>query len=118
MTIKIKKPKIGQIYKVDFPDTNGFCLKGIHPCVVIKRYGQTVQVLPICTNRGNLHHGEIPVKKGSFSLNRDSKIKIGQWTSVSIERFKDKIGKIDKYTIRLIKDYIKKDILDFLDKAA
>lgn len=110
--------KTGQIYKVDFPDNNGFCLKGTHPCVVIKRFGSTVQVVPISSNRNNLHHGEIPIKCGCFNLNKASKIKLCQWTSVSIDRFKEKIGIIDKETIRLITNFIKKDIIDFMNKAA
>lgn len=115
---KIINPKLGEIWMVDLPQNNGFCLHGLHMCIVVKKFGSTVQVIPISRNRNNIHYGEIPIDKGKCRLSENSKIKMCQYTTVTIEKFKYVKGKADKEVLKQIRDFILEDIVKFIDKAA
>lgn len=118
MSKKIIYPKLGEIWLVDLPQNNGFCLHGLHRCVVIKKFGSTVQVVPISGNRNNIHYGDIPIDRGKCNLTKESKIKMCQYTTVTIENFKSIKGKADKTILKKIKDFILEDIVKFIGKVA
>lgn len=114
--IQIKQIRLGDLYIIDLPKQNGCCLEGLHHCVIIKRFGSTVQVVPISTNRNNLHYGEIPIDVGEANKSKKLKLKVGQLTSVSVDRIIKYIGKTDKKTLTAIKDFIEKEIVNFISK--
>jgi mRNA-degrading endonuclease toxin of MazEF toxin-antitoxin module len=118
MTANVVNPKLGEIWMVDLPKNNGFCLHGPHRCIVIKRFGSTVQIVPISENRNNIHYAEIPIDRGKCNLKKDSKIKMCQYTSATIENFKNIKGKADRATLKKIRDFILEDIVNFIDQAA
>ncbi len=118
MTVNIIKPKLGEIWMVDLPKNNGFCLHGLHRCIVIKKFGSTVQIVPISENRNNIHYAEIPIDRGKCNLTKNSKIKMCQYTTITIENFKYIKGKADKETLNKIRNFILEDIVKFIDKAA
>lgn len=116
MEINIKKFHLGNIYIIDLPKDNGCCLSGKHHCVIIKQFGSTVQVVPISTNRNNLHYGELPIDVGKLKKCKKLKLKIGQLTTVSVEKIEKYIGKIDRQTLMSIKNFIQLEIVNFIDK--
>lgn len=118
MPININYPKLGEVWLVNFPFNNGFCLKGKHPCLVIRKFGKTVQVIPISENKNNIHFAEIPIDRGKCNLTKNSKLKMCQYTSVSIENFIHKIGKAEKEILEKIENFILQDILNFIKKIA
>lgn len=118
MPTNLKKPKTGEVWLVDLPKNNGYCLKGKHPCLVIRRFGNTVQLIPISENKNNIHFAEIPIDRGKCNLNKHSKIKMCQYTSITIENFIHRIGKADKETLKKVKDFILEGIVNFIQTAA
>lgn len=118
MTQNIIRPKTGEVWLVDLPKNNGYCLKGKHPCLVIRKFGNTVQLIPISENKNNLHFAEIPIDRGKCNLIKNSKIKMCQYTSVTIEKFIHRIGKADKETLDKVKDFILKGIVNHIQTAA
>lgn len=113
---KTNKISLGDEYIIDLPKQNGACLSGRHHCIIIKRFGSTVQVVPISTNRNNLHYGELPIDVGEIKKDRRLKLKVGQLTSVSIENIETYIGKVNSSILKAIKDFIKAEIVDFIDR--
>lgn len=113
-----KMPKTGEIWMVELPNNNGFCLNGFHRCIVIKKFGSTVQVVPISENRNNIHYGELPIDKGKYGLTKDSKIKMAQYTTVTIENFKCRKGRVDREILKSIKYFILENIIKYIDEAA
>ncbi|MBX3242815.1 MAG: type II toxin-antitoxin system PemK/MazF family toxin [Chitinophagaceae bacterium] len=111
-----RKVSLGQEYIIDLPKQKGACLSGRHHCVIIKRFGSTVQVVPISTNRGNLHYGELPIDVGKINSNKKFKLKVGQLTSVGIENIEKYIGRVNSDILKAIKNFIKKEIVDFIDR--
>lgn len=118
MKKEIKKPKTGEVWLVDLPKNNGYCLSDKHPCLVIRKFGNTVQLVPISENKNNIHFAEIPIDRGKCNLKKNSKIKMCQYTSVTIENFIHRIGEADKETLNKIKDFILEDIVNHIDPAA
>ena len=112
---KINKVSLGQEYIIDLPKQKGACLSGRHHCIIIKQFSSTVQVVPISTNRNNLHYGELPIDVGKINKDRNLKLKVGQLTSVGIENIETYIGKANRDILKAIKDFIKKEIVDFID---
>jgi hypothetical protein len=106
---------LGDEYIIDLPKNNGCCLSGKHHCVIIKRFGSTIQVVPISTNRDNLHYGELPIDVGKDNQCRKLKLKVGQLTTVSIDRVDKYIGRVNKEILRTIKDFIQLEIVNFID---
>ncbi len=116
MKVIIKKFYLGEEYIVDLPKNNGCCLSGKHHCVIIKQFGSTVQVVPISTNRNNLHYGDLPFDVPEKNKDKKLKLKIGQLTTVSIDRIKKYKGRVDKSILKTIKDFIQLEIVNFIDK--
>jgi hypothetical protein len=108
---KNNKFYLGEEYIIDLPKDNGCCLSGKHHCIVIKRFGSTVQVVPISKDRDNIHYGELPIDVGEKSRQKKLKIKVGQLTTVSIEY----IGRVNKEILKAIKDFIQLEIVNFID---
>lgn len=112
---KINKLNLGDEYIIDLPPDNGYCLSGKHHCVIIKQFGSTVQVVPISTNRNNIHYGELPIDVGEGNKCKKLKLKIGQLTTVSIDRIDKYIGRVNKKILRDIKDFIQLEIVNYID---
>lgn len=115
MTKNNNKFYLGEEYIIDLPKDNGCCLSGKHHCVVIKRFGSTVQVVPISTDRDNIHYGELPIDVGEKSRQKKLKLKVGQLTTVSIDRIDKYIGRVNKEILKAIKDFIQLEIVNFID---
>ncbi|MFN4285172.1 MAG: type II toxin-antitoxin system PemK/MazF family toxin [Lacibacter sp.] len=118
MPEKLKNPKLGEIWLVNLPMNNGYCLNGRHPCFVVRKFGNTVQVIPISENKNNIHFAEIPIDRGKCNLIKNSKLKMCQYTSVTIENFIHIIGKADRQTIEKIENFILHNIVNFIKRAA
>lgn len=106
---------LGEEYIIDLPKDNGCCLSGKHHCVIIKRFGSTVQVVPISTNRDNIHYGELLIDIEKNDQCKKLKIKVGQLTTVSIDRIGKYIGRVNIEILRIIKDFIQLEIVNFID---
>lgn len=118
METNIIYPKTGEVWLVDLPKNNGYCLSGKHPCLVVRKFGNTVQIIPISENKNNLHFAEIPIDRGKCNLNKHSKIKICQYTSVTIENFIHRIGNADKEILKKVVDFILELIVNYIQTAA
>lgn len=118
MSKKNINPILGEVWLVAFPINDGYCLKGKHPCIVIRRFGNTVQVIPISENKGNIHFADIPIDRGKCNLAKNSKLKMCQYTSVTIENFIHRIGKADKETLEKVENFILQDIVNYIRKVA
>jgi mRNA-degrading endonuclease toxin of MazEF toxin-antitoxin module len=108
-------PRTGEVWLVDLPKNNGYCLSGRHPCLVIRKFGNTVQVIPISENKNNVHFAEIPIDRGKCNLIKHSKIKMCQYTSVTIENFIHIIGKADKETLNKVRNFILNDVVNHIN---
>jgi mRNA-degrading endonuclease toxin of MazEF toxin-antitoxin module len=115
MSLNKNEIYLGHTYIVDLPKNNGYCLSGLHHCVVIKRIGSTAIVVPISTNRNNIHYGEIAIEnETNFITDKKYKLKVGQITSVSTDKIIRYIRQENKENIRNIENFIQKEIVDFM----
>ncbi|TAD82339.1 MAG: type II toxin-antitoxin system PemK/MazF family toxin [Bacteroidetes bacterium] len=88
ITANVINSKRGEIWLVNLPKNIGFPLHGPHRCIVNKKFGSTVQIVPISENRNNTLYAKIPIDRSKCNLRKDSKIKVCQYTSATIENFK------------------------------
>lgn len=109
-----KSPRTGEVWLVDLPNNNGYCLQGKHPCLVIRQFGSTVQLIPISGSKNNIHFADIPIDRGKCNLKKDSKIKMCQYTTVTIEKFIHRIGNADNEILNKVRNFILVSIIDHI----
>ncbi len=74
-TIKIY---LGDIYIADFGHSTGCVIGGNHPCIVVRKVGSLVSVVPISSKVENLHWSEMIIPIGCSGLYIESKAKVSQ----------------------------------------
>lgn len=108
------KIKCGELFLVDFNPCSGHEYQGKRPALVIESDGQImrsnlVTILPLTSNLDNKTDDDIFIEADKDNrLKFDSIIKVYNIVSFDRLRFVNKIGKIDKKTLRLVKDYLLK----------
>jgi mRNA-degrading endonuclease toxin of MazEF toxin-antitoxin module len=120
MKIKYKKLHIGAIYYVALGDVlDGHCIKKTRPCLIAQTDRSTVTVFPFTSDDGSpLHNSEINIPMGIGNLKKDSKIKLGQPTTVDIVQVKSFIGFLPTdYLKRILKYTIKIGIISQLKRS-
>lgn len=102
--------KKGDICLVDLPQCGKYCLYGTHACVITGRTGSNYTVIPIKSDRGDLHRGEYLIEKGRCGCNRNSKLILAQERPVSGELVIKKLkGKADRDILIAISNYKKQE---------
>lgn len=99
-------PRVGDICPIDLPKCGENCLFGLHLCVVYRRYGSNYMVVPITSNRKDLHFCEYPIDRGRCGMYKNSKLKLDQIRPVSMELITRRVRhKADEGIMKAIGDF-------------
>ena len=88
----------GEIYWVDLPDKKGRELRENHPCLVVSNdkqnmFSPLIIVLPITSLKVG---DEVFPFQVSIKLKKESVILVDQIQTIDRDKFKDRIGKLDR----------------------
>jgi len=104
----------GDIFLVDFNEGAGHEFQGERPAVIVEsdnciKKSDIITIIPLTSNTNNKVNDDLLLKKDNDNrLRKDSIIKVDYITSFDQSRFINKIGIIDKETVKKIKMYLKK----------
>lgn len=106
----------GDIWFANFGnDDNSRRLKGVHPCFVINKVGDTVIVVPISENKNNIHWSEVAIPAGEGNLKKDSKLKVAQISALDTNYLISKKGIASKKTISNVLKQLNDIVIKKLD---
>lgn len=106
------KIKRGDIFYADLSPVVGSEQDGIRPVLIIQndignKYSPTVIALAITTKSKNNIPTHIPIKAGSFGLEKNSIILVEQVRTLDKIRLREKIGTLDEKTMEQVKEALK-----------
>lgn len=106
------KIKRGDIFYADLGPVVGSEQDGIRPVLIIQndignKYSPTIIAVAITTKAKTCIPTHIPIKAGTFGLEKDSIILIEQVRTLDKSRLKEKIGSLDDITMEKVKEALK-----------
>jgi mRNA interferase MazF len=110
---KVRYPKRGEIYLVDFEPTRGAEIKKTRPALIIQndianRYSPITIVAAITSQfNGKLYPTEVLVKAPEGGLTTDGVVLLNQIRSIDKGRLMKRLGVINSPTIRQIEDALR-----------
>ena len=99
-------PVVGEVFYVDLNRPGDYTINKVRPCLILWQVSRTYTVIPITKYINVISPSEIFIEKGNGGLKVDSRLKIGQMTTVSEEKILNRMGAVSNEIFKEVKKKI------------
>lgn len=98
----------GDVFYVDLNRPGEYTIKKVRPCLILWQVSRTYTVIPITKYIKVISPSEIFIEKGIGGLKVDSRLKVGQMTTVSEEQILNRMGAVSDTFLKEVEAKISK----------